>query len=70
MCSIHVSYSLIMFPYAFSCLLMVLKLYKHSPDLTSPFASDAHIKGDMCYNLTLVRLTMCLSLLDLVSKVD
>jgi hypothetical protein len=29
-------------PYAF-CLFMVLKLYKHSPDLISPFACDAHI---------------------------
>jgi hypothetical protein len=34
---------LIMFLNAFCCLFMVLKLYKHSPDLTSPFASDAHI---------------------------
>jgi hypothetical protein len=35
------------------CLFMVLKLYKWSPDLTSPYANDAHIKGEMCYNLTL-----------------
>jgi hypothetical protein len=52
MCSIHVYYALIMFPYAF-CLFMVLKLYKHSPDLKSPCMIDAHIEGEMCYNLTL-----------------
>jgi hypothetical protein len=38
-------------------LFMVLKLYKSSPDLTSLDANDAHIKGEMCYNLTLLRLT-------------
>jgi hypothetical protein len=36
-------YALIMFLKHFCCLFMVLELYKHSPDLTSPFASDAHI---------------------------
>jgi hypothetical protein len=41
--SIHVFYALIMFLNAFCCLFLVLKLYKHSLDLTSPFASDAHI---------------------------
>jgi hypothetical protein len=34
---------LIMFHYAYCCLFMVLKLYTWSPDLTSPFASDAPI---------------------------
>jgi hypothetical protein len=32
---------------------MVLKLYKTSSDLTSPYANDVHIKGEICYNLTL-----------------
>jgi hypothetical protein len=36
---------------------MVLKLYKSSPDLTSPYANDAHVKGEMNYNLTFSRLT-------------
>ena len=30
-------------PSAFCCLIMVLKLYKHSLDLTSPLQSDAHV---------------------------
>jgi hypothetical protein len=42
-CSIHVSYALIMFLYAFCYVFVVFKLSKHSPDLTSPFASVAHI---------------------------
>jgi hypothetical protein len=41
--SIHVFYAFDHVPYAFCCLCMVLKLYKHSPDLISPFASDALI---------------------------
>jgi hypothetical protein len=68
--SIHVFYAFDHVPYAFSCLCMVIKLYKHSPNLTSPFASDAHIKGGDVLQLDPLRLTMCLSLLDLVSKVD
>jgi hypothetical protein len=39
--------------YITSCIFLVLKLYKTSPDLTSTYANDAHIKGEMCYNLTL-----------------
>jgi hypothetical protein len=35
----------------------VLKLYKSSPDLTSPYANDAHVKREMNYNLTFSRLT-------------
>jgi hypothetical protein len=27
----------------FNCLFLVLKLYKLSPDLTSPYANDAHV---------------------------
>jgi hypothetical protein len=27
----------------FTCLILVLKLYKSSPDLTSPYAHDAHV---------------------------
>jgi hypothetical protein len=38
-------------------LFVVLKLYKSSPDLTSPYANDAHVKGEMNYNLTFLRLT-------------
>jgi hypothetical protein len=34
---------LIMFLYAFYYLIMVLKLCKEFPDLTSPCVSDAHI---------------------------
>jgi hypothetical protein len=34
---------LIMFLNAYCCLFMVLKLYKHSPDLKSPYVSDAQI---------------------------
>jgi hypothetical protein len=30
----------------FNCLLLVLKLYKSSPDLTSPYANDAHVEGE------------------------
>ena len=47
------SMPLIMLLYAFKSIIVVLKLYTWSPDLTSPFASDAHIKGEMCYNLAL-----------------
>jgi hypothetical protein len=39
--------------YIISCIFVVLKLYKIPPDLTSPYANGAHIKGEMCYNLTL-----------------
>ncbi len=47
---------------------MVLKLYKHSPDLTSPFCKwCTHLGGDVL-QLDPLRLTICLSLLDLVSK--
>jgi hypothetical protein len=38
--------------------LLVLKLYKSSPDLTSPYA-DVHMFGGMCYNLIPLRL-ICL----------
>jgi hypothetical protein len=27
----------------FNCLFLVLKLYKSSPDLTGPYANDAHV---------------------------
>jgi hypothetical protein len=37
--------------YIICCLFMVLKLYKLSPDLTSPYANDAHVKGEINYNL-------------------
>jgi hypothetical protein len=30
----------------FNCLFLVLKLYKSSPDLTSPYANDAHVSGE------------------------
>jgi hypothetical protein len=50
-------------------LFMVLKLYKWSPDLISPYVNDAHIKGEMCYNLTLWDQPICLSTFDVVSKV-
>jgi hypothetical protein len=43
--------------YFICCLLVVLKLYKSSPDLTSPYANDAHVKREMNYNLTFSRLT-------------
>jgi hypothetical protein len=36
---------------------MVLKLYKLSPDLTSPYANDAHVKGGDKLQLGLSRLT-------------
>jgi hypothetical protein len=29
-----------------NCLLLVLKSYKSSPDLTSPYANDAHVEGE------------------------
>jgi hypothetical protein len=35
----------------------VLKLYKSSPDLISPYANGAHVWGEMCYSLTPLRLT-------------
>jgi hypothetical protein len=47
--SIHVFYA---FDYVtlsiivFTCLFLVLKLYKSSPNLTSPYANDAHVKGE------------------------
>jgi hypothetical protein len=37
--------------YIICCLFMVLKLYKSSPDLTSSYANDAHVKGEINYNL-------------------
>jgi hypothetical protein len=36
---------LIMFLNAFCCLFMVLKLYKHSPDLTSPLQVMHKFRG-------------------------
>ena len=48
---------------------MVLKLYKHSLDLTSPFCKwCTHLGGDVL-QLDPLRLTICLSLIVLVSKV-
>jgi hypothetical protein len=60
----HVTLSINVFNYLF----LVPKLYKSSPDLTSPYANDAHVFGRMCYNLTPLRLTCVLSTLDIVSK--
>jgi hypothetical protein len=45
--SIHVFMPLIMFLNAFCCLFMVLKLYKHSPDLTSPL-QVMHLSRGRC----------------------
>ena len=38
----HVSLSFIVF----NCLCLVFKLYNSSPDLTSPYANDAHVEGE------------------------
>jgi hypothetical protein len=43
---IHVFYAfdhIILSINVFNCLFLVLKLYKLSPDLTSPYANDAHV---------------------------
>jgi hypothetical protein len=40
----------------FICLFLVLKLYKSSPDLTSPYAHDAHVYGEDVLQLDPVRL--------------
>jgi hypothetical protein len=42
----------------FTCLFLVLKLYKSSPDLTSPYANNAHVKGEDVLQLDLLSL-MC-----------
>ena len=44
-------YALDHVPYAFRCLLMVLKLYKHSPDLTSPFCKWCTYLGGVVLQL-------------------
>jgi hypothetical protein len=44
--SIHVVYAfdhITLRIYIICCKFMVLKLYKSSPDLTSPYANDAHV---------------------------
>jgi hypothetical protein len=46
MYSIHVFYvfdHVTLSIHAFNCLFLVLKLYKSSLDLTSPYANDAHV---------------------------
>jgi hypothetical protein len=60
---------LIMFLYAFCCLYMVLKLYKQSPDLKKSMCEWCTYLGGGELQLDPLRLTMCLSVLKIVSKV-
>jgi hypothetical protein len=46
---------LIILLYAFQSSIVIYgaQVIQVIPDLTSPYANDAHIKGEMCFKLTL-----------------